>query len=171
MGMKSFYKDINGQLPVEFLIVVGFSVMILFPLSLNLINSNELNQVMSATRVGASQGALSDGLAIYPDDSFKDYKLEHVRLINPSEVKITRVDYVNQGFNPTYQKTKIQLRIHASAPSISDKSDRNCLGDRINFHARKKICETFMTQNLTNSVFNPAFSNRYVFTTSDVRWE
>lgn len=164
-------NEVQGQLPIEFLIVVGMSVVLLFPLIMGLINSNELNQAMSASRVGALQGALSDGLAIYPDDAYRDYKIEHSRLVNPSGIKITKIDYLNQGFNPSYQKTKIQLRIHASAPSVTDKSDRNCLGDRINYYARKKICESFRTQNLTNSVFNPAFSNNYVFTTANVRWE
>lgn len=171
-ALKQVLKnDIQGQLPIEFLIVVGFSLLIIFPLAISLSDSNELNQAISASRVGALQGALSDGLAIYPDDAFKDYELEHLRLINPSGVKIIKIDYLNQGFNPSYQKTKIQLRIHASAPSITEKSDRNCLGDRINFYARKKICESFRTQNLTNAVFNPAFSDNYVFTTTDVQWD
>jgi len=165
------YHDTQGQLPIEFLLVVGLSVMILFPLTISLSDANELNQAMTAVRDGAFHGAILDGLAIYPDEAFLDYTREHKRLLNPSPVKIIKIDYINQGYNPTYQKTKIQLRIHASAPSVTDKSDRNCLGDRINFYARKKICESFGTQNLTNKVFNPAFSHKYVFTTTDVRWE
>jgi hypothetical protein len=171
MKMQLLRKDIQGQLPIEFLLVFGFILMLLIPLVLNLSNVNELNHAMSACRAGALQGALSDGLAVYPDDAYKGYEMEHHRLINPSEVKITKIEYFNQGFNPSYQKTKIQLRIHATASSITNKSDRNCLGDRINFHARKKICESFHTENLTNSIFNPAFSDKYVFTTTDVRWE
>lgn len=168
--MRLLENDIYGQLPMEFVIVVGFSVIILFPITIGLTDSNELNQAMSAVRAGAVQGAISNGLAIYPDDAFQEYQTEHSRLVNPSEVKIIKIDYLNFGFNPSYQKTKIQLRIYASAPSSTDKSDRNRLGDRINFHARKKICESFQTENLTNAVFNPAFSNKYVFTTADVRW-
>ncbi len=169
--MKLINNDIHGQLTIEFLLVFGFILILLIPLILSLSNVNELNQAMSACRAGALQGALSDGLGIYPDDAFRRYELEHLRLINPSEVKIKKIEYVNQGFNPSYQKTKIQLRIHASASSIPDKSDRNCLGDRINFHARKKITESFKTENLTNSIFNPAFSDNYVFTTADVHWD
>ncbi len=163
--------DSKGQLPIEFLLVVGLSVMVLIPLTLGISDGGELNQAMSAARNGALQGAISDGLAIYPQESFRDYTSEHPRLLNPSGVKIVEINYLNQGFHQGYQKTKIQLRIHASAPSITDKTDRNCLGDRINFNVRKKISESFKTENLTNALYNPAFSSRYVFTTADVAWE
>lgn len=163
--------DSKGQLPIEFLLVVSLSIMVLIPLVLGLSDAGELNQAMSAARTGALQGAISDGLAIYPQESFKDYTFEHPRLLNPSGVKIVEINYLNQGFHEGYQKTKIQLKIHASAPSLTDKSDLNCLGDRINFNARKKITESFKTENLTNSLYNPAFSNRYIFTTTDVTWE
>ncbi|BDZ68521.1 hypothetical protein GCM10025860_19690 [Methanobacterium ferruginis] len=161
----------QGQLSIEFLLVIGLSVMVLFPLTISLSEAHELNQAMAAARDGALHGAILDGLAFYPEETFFNYTYEHKRLINPSNIKIVKVDYINQGFNRTYQKTKIQLHIHASAPSVTSKADRNCLGDRINFYARKKICESFETQNLTNSLFNPAYSNKYVFTTADVSWE
>lgn len=169
--MENGKMDSRGQLPIEFLLLVGLSVMVLIPVALGLSKACELNQAMSAARTGALQGAISDGLALYPQESFKNYTSEHPRLLNPSGVKIVKIKYLNQGFHEGYQKTKIQLRIHASAPSITDKTDRNCLGDRINFNARKKITESFKTENLTNSLYNPAFSNRYVFTTTDVTWE
>lgn len=162
--------DIHGQLTIEFLMILGFSLIITIPLIISIAGSNELNQAMAASRAGALDGSLSDSLAVYPEDTFKDYEVEHLRLVNPSCVKIIKIDYINQGLSQAYNKTKIQLRIHASAPQVKDKTDRNCLGDRINFYARKKICESFHTENLTNSLFNPAFSNNYVFTTADVRW-
>ena len=163
--------DSKGQLPIEFLLVLGLSVMVLIPLIIGLSDEDELNQAMSAARTGALQGAISDGLAIYPQETFRDYTSEHQRLLHPSGVKIVEINYLNQGFHQGYQKTKIQLRIHASAPSVTDKTDRNCLGDRINFNARKKITESFKTENLTNALYNPAFSSKYVFTTADVAWE
>lgn len=169
--MSIIHYDVRGQITIEFLVIVGLSIIILFPLASGITDSAEFNQAMSSVRVGALEGAISNGLAIYPDEAFKDYKLEHQRLLNPSDVKIIKIEYMNQGYNPNYKKTKIQIRIHASVPSVIEKTDRNCLGDRINFYARKKICDTFMTQNLTNSVFNPAFSTKYVFTTADVCWE
>jgi hypothetical protein len=93
-----------------------------------------------------------------------------MRLLNPSSVKIIKIDYTNQGFDEKYNKTKIQLKISASAPSVTDISDRNVLGDRVNFYVRKSICGSFSTPNQTNDLFNPAFSNRYVITTTDVIW-
>jgi len=163
--------DSKGQLPIEFLLVLGLSVIVLIPLINGLSDEGELNQAMSAARTGALQGAISDGLAIYPHETFRDYTSEHQRLLHPSGVKIVEINYLNQGFHQGYQKTKIQLKIHASAPSVTDKTDRNCLGDRINFNARKKITESFKTENLTNALYNPAFSSEYVFTTADVTWE
>ena len=163
--------DIRAQIPFEFMMVVGFSLIITISLVISFADSNELNQAMTASRTGALDGSISDGLAIYPMDAFNEYNMDHVRLLNPASVKILKIDYINQGFSQKYRKTKIQLRIHASSPHCTDKYDRNCMGDRINFYARKKICETFHTENLTNTFFNPAFSNNYVFTTTDVRWE
>lgn len=167
----TFHYDARGQLPIEFLLLVGLSIVILFPLAISITDSAELNQAMSSARSGALEGAISNGFAVYPDESFKNYESGHQRLLNPSGVKIIKIDYIKEDFNPVYQKTHIQLKIHASAPSVKDKTDRNCLGDRINFYARKKISETFQTENLTNSLFNPAFSNKYEFTTADVCWE
>lgn len=162
--------DICGQLTLELLVVLGFSLIITIPLLMCVADSNELNQAMAASRAGALDGSMSDAFAIYPEDAFRDYKKDHFRLVNPSCIKIIKIDYINQGLSPSYNKTKIQLRIYASSPQVKDKTDRNCLGDRINFYARKKICESFHTENLTNSLFNPAFSNNYLFTTADVRW-
>ncbi len=163
--------DVRGQYTIEFLIVVGVSLAIIIPLIISLADVNELNQAMTASRTGALEGALSDGLAIYPGDSFEHYETEHIRLLNPSSVKITKISYKNQGLSNAYNKTKIQLRIYASSPHIKDPKDRNCMGDRINYYARKKICESFQTENLTNSFYNPAFTDNYVFTTAEVRWE
>ncbi len=163
--------DTKGQLPIEFLMLVGLSVIILIPLIISLSDSIELNQAMTAARTGALQGAIYDSLAIYPTESFQDYTVENQRLLNPSGVKIIKVTYLNQGFHQGYQKTKIQLKIYASALSVNNKTDKNCLGDRINFNARKKIAESFKTENITNTLYNPVFSDRYVFTTADVNWQ
>ncbi len=160
----------KGQLTAEYIITAGFIFLIVYAMIFYIGEANELNQVMSAVRIGAAEGASADNMAIYPDETFKDYQKERPGLLNPSSVKIVKIDYKNLGFNLTYDKVKIQLRIYASAPSVKDSGYRNCIGDRINFYARKSIAEAFQTQNLSNSVFNPAFSDRYVFTTRDVQW-
>ena len=163
--------DVKGQLPIEFLMILGVSILFITPFIMGMGNANELNQAMSAARSGALQGAISDSLAVYPHATFKDYSTENPRLLHSSGVKITRISYLNQGFHQDYQKTKIQLRIHATSSSVTGKTERNCLGDRINFNARKKIAQSFKTENLTNALYNPAFSDRYVFTTADVQWD
>lgn len=161
--------DIQGQISAEFIILTGFMLLVTFSIALSIAHETELTNAMAAARSGASEGIIADSLAVYPDKAYSDYTSEHPRLISPSGVKIVKISYLNQGFNPIYNRTKIQLRIYATCPSLN-KSERNCLGDRINFHARRSICEVFNTQNLTNSLFNPAFSDNYVFTTGDVQW-
>jgi hypothetical protein len=163
-------KEVKGQFTVEYILVMGFFFIIIGCLAYFTGEANELNQIMAAARSGAAEGSVVDSMAIYPQNAFSDYMQNHPRLLSPSSVRIVKIEYKNQGFNSTYNRTKIQLKIYASAPSVTTNEDRNCLGDRLNYYARKSISETFKTQNLTNSIFNPAFSNRYLVTTGDVCW-
>jgi hypothetical protein len=112
---------------------------------------------------------LADSLAVYPEETFKDYIQEHPRLISPSGVKIVKIAYENKGVNPLYNRTWIQLKIYATGSEM-DSAEQYRLGSRINYYARKSICEVFKTQNLTNVAFNPAFTDKYVFTTAGVEW-
>ncbi|MGB9978013.1 hypothetical protein [Methanobacterium sp.] len=160
----------KGQISIELILIIGFITLMILGIASFIGEDNELNQAMSAARSGAIEGANIDSFAIYPEEAFKNYTVEHQRLLSQSNIKIIKIDYVNQGFKEEYNKTKIQLRISASAPSVTEISDRNALGDRVNFHARKSICESFDASSQTNEMFNPAFSNRYVFTTADVIW-
>lgn len=161
--------DLEGQISAEFIMLAGFMLVVSCSVALSIGNESELTHAMAAARSGAAVGVIADSVAVYPDEAYADYTKEHKRLISPSGVKIVKIDHINQGFNPLYNRTKIQLRIYATGSNMN-KSDLNCLGDRINFHARRSICEVFNTQNLTNSFFNPAFSDKYVFTTGDVQW-
>ncbi len=161
--------EIKGQLSIELVLIMGFILIIILGIASFMGKDNELNQAMAAARSGAIEGANADSFAIYPEEAFKNYTVEHKRLLIPSNVKIIKIDYSNQGFNEKYNKTKIQFKISASAPSVTD-SDRNALGDRVNFYVRKSICESFGTSAETNNMYNPAFSNRYIFTTVDVTW-
>lgn len=162
--------DLKGQLSIEFVLVVAFILMIVLSVAPMLGNEVELTQAMGAARSGAITGASVNSFAIYPESTFKNYTVENPRLINPSSIKIIAIDYKNYGFNATYNKTRIQLKITASSSSAENIEDRNSMGDRINFYARKSICESSGTSNLTNKLFNPAFTSRYVITTADVRW-
>ncbi len=161
--------DANAQIAIEFVLLIGIILIVVIGISTYLGEDVELVQTMSSARSGAMEGASIDCMAIYPYDSFANNEEKHPRLISPSNLKIVNINYTNMGYNSTYQKIKMQLRITASCSSIKEQ-DKNSLGDRINFYARKKICESYGTINQTNSAYNPAYSYRYVFTTADVRW-
>lgn len=161
--------DDNGQISAEYIMIAGFMLLVSCVVAVFIINESELTHAMGAARSGASEGLMVDSLAIYSDEAFKDYENEHPRLISPSGVKIINISYENMGFNTAYNRTKIQLRIYASSSNMNG-SELNCLGDRINYNARKSICDVFSTQNITNSFYNPAFTNKYVITTADVKW-
>lgn len=161
--------DVHGQITLEFVLLVGFSLLLITGITSYLGEDVELIHAMAAARSGAIEGANIDSFAIYPENSFNNNNQKHPRLLNPSSVKIINIDYKNFGFHTTYNKTKIQLRITASCPTVKE-YNRNPLGDRVNYYARKGISESFGTSSQTNVVFNPAYSNRYVFTTADVKW-
>lgn len=158
--------DVKGQISAEFVLVIGLVLIIVLGIVSFLGEDNELNQVMSAARSGAIEGANMDSFGIYPNDKFNEYNSAnstHKRVLGQTSVKIIRINYKKND-------TAIQLNITASAPSVTNPTDRNALGDRINFYARQSICESFNTVNQTNSLFNPAYSNNYRITTTDVYW-
>ena len=167
---KDLKNNEKGQLSIEYILVMGFIFVISVTIVVSAADADELDTAMAAARSGAIEGANMDCFAVYPEETFENNTYKHPRLTSPSNVKIVKVDYIDQGYNSTYKKTRIQLRIWASSPSVEDKGDRNCLGDRINYHARKSICEAFETQNLTSAAYNPVFTRKYVFTTGDVKW-
>lgn len=161
--------DARGQVSIELVLLTGFIMVLAMGLTSYIGEDIELNQAMAAARSGAVEGANINSFAIYPEDAFDKYNKERPWLLNPSNVKIINVDYVNQGFSVTYNKTWIRLRITASCPTLNN-HDKNPLGDRINYYARKRISESFETSDQTNIAYNPSFSNRYYFTTRDVKW-
>lgn len=161
--------DAQGQVSMELVFLTGFIMIIVVGITSYIGEDVELNQAMAAARSGAIEGANINSFAIYPEDAFDKYNKERPWLLNPGNVKIVRVDYKNFGFNATYNKIRIQLRITASCPILKN-HDKNPLGDRINYYARKSISKSFGTSSQTNIAYNPSFSNRYVFTTADVKW-
>jgi hypothetical protein len=132
--------------------------------------SSEMTLAMASARNGATQGANMDSMAFYPDQAFNNYTIKNQRLLSPSKVRILKIEYKNQGYNPVYQRTKIQIRVYASDPTLKNHDDQNCMGERINYYVRKSISGTFNTDYLTNNAYNPVFSHRYYYTTADVRW-
>jgi uncharacterized protein (UPF0333 family) len=162
--------DSKGQTSIELILIIGFILIIVLGIASFFGEDVELSQAMTAARSGAIEGANTDSFAIYPEKEFKSAIEKYPRTISPNSVKIIEIDYINKGFNAKYNKTLIQLQITASSHNVLDSGDRNVLGDRVNFYAKKSICESFSTSNQTNTMYNPAFSNRYMFTTVDVKW-
>ncbi|UTB32548.1 MAG: hypothetical protein NKF70_13850 [Methanobacterium sp. ERen5] len=77
---------------------------------------------------------------------------------------------MNKGYDSNYQKTKILIKVRASTQDQMTQVERDCLGDRINYYVRKNICKAFKTDNMTNIYYNPAFSDHYIITTSNIEW-
>lgn len=155
--------DTRGQISLELVLVVGLIFVIVMAIAGVVGEDNELNQAMGAARSGAIEAANVNSFAIYPESKTNEYIDSKSRLLGPTSVKIIRINY-------TKNDTNIQLRITASAPTVTNAADKQSLGDRLNFYARKSICESFGTGNRTNALYNPAYSNRYMFTTADVTW-
>ena len=152
------------------MLIVGMAFIITLMISSFIINEQELNTALGAARTGATDGKMINSFSIFPVETFNSYEREKPDLLSPSSVKIIKIEAINQGYNENYGKTKIQLRAFVSCQTVSKKEYRDSLGDRINFHMRKSITQCFLTENLTNGIYNPAFSPKYVFTTADVKW-
>lgn len=84
-------------------------------------------------------------------------------------IKIVKISQSIKG-KDTFNRTRIQLKIYASSPNIKTKEEKESAGDRINYNVRKSIANSFKTENISNKLFNPAFSNKYSFTTANVVW-
>ena len=162
--------DIRGQYSIEYILLLGFCILLAFSMFPLVYDINELNNIMAAAHSGAILGTEMDSMAIYPRETFENYVEIHPRLKTGSKVIFIGAEYEKGSYNPRYKKNKLKVKIYASAPSLKYYDDRNCLGDRINYHVRKSICDSFKTENLTNIYYNPAFSDRYYITTAEVEW-
>ena len=167
MGFKSENK---GQISIELIILIGIIFVLVLSLATVFNHENELNVAMASARSGAIEGASIGGLAIYPRTTFDDYVLSNQILTYPNSAKIIRIEKVNNGYHNVYNRTWIQLRVIASSPDLKTSSDRNSAGSRINYYVRKNIANSFNTEHLSNSLYNPSFSKNYVFTTANVQW-
>ena len=163
--------DKKGQITVELLLLISFTLITAIILANVVLDTNELNVAMTSARNGAFEGVSPNGLAIYPKESYDNYskdpkKQSLMRMKNIKIVKITQSIKGKDNFN----RTRIQLKIYASSPDVKTKEEKESVGDRINYNVRKSIANSFKTENITNKLFNPAFSNKYSFTTANVVW-
>ena len=162
--------DFSGQYVLEYVLILGFSVLVSLSTLTMVYDINELNTIMASARSGVLLGSEMDSLAIYPIEKYDKYIDKHPRLKTGSKVTFISIFYEKDGYDPVYKKKKIKLRIYASVKSLYNPDDRTCIGDRINYYVRRNICKSYNTENLTNCYYNPAFSDNYFITTYDVGW-
>lgn len=91
-------------------------------------------------------------------------------LKHPYSVSIVNVSYNSSGIDENYGKQKIQFKVYAKASVDYNKKELDSIGDRINYNLRKSVAMSFNTADSTNKLYNPVFSNNYVFTTANVVW-
>ena len=163
--------DEKGQITVELLLLISFALITTIMLANAIMDSNELNIAMASARNGAFEGISSSGLAIYPKESYDNYSKDPKKqsLMREKNINIVKISQTIKG-KDNFNRTRIQLKIYASSPNIKTKEEKESIGDRINYKKKKSITKSFKTENITNRLFNPAFSNKYSFTTANVVW-
>ena len=163
--------DTKGQITVELLLLISFAIISAILLANAIIDANELNVAMASARDGAFEGISSNGLAIYPKESYDNYSKDFKKqpLLREKNIKIVKINQTIKGHD-NFNRTRIQLKIYASSPDVKTKEEKEAIGDRINYNVRKSITQSFKSENITNKLFNPAFSNKYSFTTANVVW-
>ena len=163
--------DKKGQITVELLLLISFALISTVILANVTMDSNELNIAMASARNGAYEGTFSNDFAIYPKDSYDNYSKDPKKqsLLREKNIKIVKISQTVKG-KDNFNRTRIQLKIYASSPDIKTKEEKESAGDRINYNVRRSITNSFETENITNKLFNPAFSNKSSFTTANVVW-
>ena len=163
--------DKKGQITVELLLLISFALITAILLANAIIDANELNVAMASARDGAFEGISSNGLAIYPKESYDNYSKDTKKqpLLREKSIKIIKINQTIKG-KDNFNRTRIQLKIYASSPDVRTKEQKEAVGDRINYNVRKSITQSFRSENITNKLFNPAISNKYSFTTANVVW-
>ena len=163
--------DNKGQMTVELILLISFTLIATVILANAIIDSSELSIAMASARNGAYEGISSSGLAIYPKQSYDNYSSDYKKqsLMKTKNIKIIKITESMKG-KDSFNRTRIQLKVYASSPNIKTKEEKESIGDTINYNVRKSITNSFKTENITNKLFNPAFSNKYSFTTANVDW-
>ena len=164
-------KDNKGQITVELILILSFIIIIIISITNIAGSANELNIAMIAAEEGASEGVSSNGLAIFPQDTYKNYSsnIEKQGILNAKDIRIINIKRTVKG-KDAFNKTRIQLKVYASCPNIQTREEKESIGDRINYNMRKSIVKSFKSENISNKLYNPAYSDNYSFTTANVEW-
>lgn len=162
--------DNTGQVSAEFLFVFGVLILIVMLSIVFVSDQQELNIAMSAARSGAIEGVGTSSSAIYPEDTFRDYSYDKESLLMPYDVRIVNVSYNDLGYDVNYEKNWIRFEVYAKTSDRFDSDELVSIGDRINYNLRKSLAMSFNSTASTNKLYNPVFSNHYVYTTANVKW-
>ena len=163
--------DNNGQITVELILMISFIIIMIISITNIAGSTNELNRAMLAAKHGAIEGASSNGLAVFPQESYKNYSgnVNKQGILNVKDIRIINIKQTVKG-KDAFNKTRIQLKAYASCPNMGTKEEKESMGDRINYNMRKSIVKSFKSENISNKLYNPAFSDSYSFTTANVEW-
>lgn len=162
--------DDRGQVSAEFLFLFGVLILIVMLAVVFVASESELNTAMAAARNGAVEGIATSSVAMYPEDTFRDYSTSKEGLLSPYSVQIINITYNDLGHDINYDKDWIQFRVYAKTSEKFTNDELVSIGDRINYNLRKSVALSFNSTASTNKLYNPVFSPHYVYTTANVKW-
>lgn len=162
--------DNEGQMSAEMLFLFGTLIIVLMISLVFIGGENELNIAMSAARSGVIEGLATSSTGIYSSDAYWEYSQSKTGLFDPYSVEIVNISYIELGWDDNYDKKRIQFKVCAKTSDRFTNNELVSIGDRINYNLRKSIAVSFNTTQATNNLYNPVFSQHYVFTTANVKW-
>ena len=163
-------KDSRAQISAELLFLFGVLVLVFMISVIFIANQNELNTAMAAARSGAIEGIALTSCGIYPIDTYREYSNSDMNILNPYCVELVNVSYLEMGMDNNYNKKRIQFKVYAKSSKEFNSDELVSIGDRINYNLRKSVAISFNSTDATNKLYNPVFSQHYVFTTANVKW-
>ena len=163
-------KDSRAQISAELLFLFGVLVLVFMISVIFIANQNELNTAMAAARSGAIEGIALTSSGIYPRDTYREYSNSDMNILNPYCVELVNVSYLEMGMDNNYNKKRIQFKVYAKSSKEFNSDELVSIGDRINYNLRKSVAISFNSTDATNKLYNPVFSQHYVFTTANVKW-
>lgn len=161
--------DDKGQLSIELIFLVGILTIVLVLSSIFILHEHELTTAMTAARNGVNEAITLNSIAVYPIQTFNEYEMEKEKLLYPRTIKLVHLNYTKMNYEME-GKEKIQFNVSVTTPDDLSNSEKDALGERINFYLRKSVANSFNSENLTNKLYNPVFSNHYIYTTANVKW-
>ena len=160
----------RAQISAEFLFLTGVLILIVMLSVAFVAQEQELSQAMASARNGVNEGVGTSSSAIYPEDTYREYSTAKESLLYPYSVEIVNVSYTDMGYDKNFEKRWIQFRVYAKTSERFDNDELVSIGDRINYNLRKSIAISFNSTPSTNRLYNPVFSQHYVYTTANVKW-